>query len=247
MRLVKPSWEIMPHLPYPQMLDNVCHMIGHCYKADAPTVMEEQEAFIQARLRKHHDSVIEHVGFSVDFVVDRGITHELVRHRISSPTQESTRYCNYSMGKFGEHVTFVMPPFVSAHIPEGEYVGLRKTNFGTFLLPKYTPEKSTDHPLVPDQAVYLWLDTMLSAGDSYLRAVSSVGGSMPPEIARGMLPHATKADFGTTANMRQWRTVFKQRALGITGRPHPQMLEVMEPLFEECIRRFPAFFKDLDP
>jgi len=54
-----------------------------------------------------HESVIEHVGATVRFICNRGITHEMVRHRIAAYSQESTRYCNYSKGKFGESITFI--------------------------------------------------------------------------------------------------------------------------------------------
>jgi thymidylate synthase (FAD) len=54
-----------------------------------------------------HESVIEHVNMSVRFICNRGVTHEMVRHRIAAYSQESTRYCNYSKGKFGSQVTCI--------------------------------------------------------------------------------------------------------------------------------------------
>jgi len=45
------------------------------------------------------------------FIVDRGISHEIVRHRIASYSQESTRYCNYTQDKFGNEITVIEPYF----------------------------------------------------------------------------------------------------------------------------------------
>ena len=60
-----------------------------------------------------HESVIEHASASFLIICDRGVSHEIVRHRIASYTQESTRYCNYSKEKFGNAITFIQPPFKS--------------------------------------------------------------------------------------------------------------------------------------
>lgn len=51
-----------------------------------------------------HESVIEHYTITVRVICDRGVSHEIVRHRIASYTQESTRYCNYSMGNLVERL-----------------------------------------------------------------------------------------------------------------------------------------------
>jgi thymidylate synthase (FAD) len=67
--------------------------------------------FVRMLLRNGHESVLEHEKITVKFVCDRGVSHELVRHRLASFSQESTRYCNYSSNKFGGDVTFIIPPF----------------------------------------------------------------------------------------------------------------------------------------
>lgn len=68
-------------------------------------------AFIQRLLKRGHESVLEHSTISLRFICDRGVSHELVRHRIASYSQESTRYCNYSNGKFGGEITVIKPIF----------------------------------------------------------------------------------------------------------------------------------------
>jgi thymidylate synthase (FAD) len=69
----------------------------------------EPEKFVQMLIKRGHLSVLEHCSLSIAFCTDRGVTHELVRHRLASYTQESTRFCNYSANRFGNEVTFVLP------------------------------------------------------------------------------------------------------------------------------------------
>ena len=78
-----------------------------CYKSEPLDTKEEQENFIRSLIRRGHLSPLEHSSLSVIFTTNRGVTHELVRHRIASYSQESTRYCNYSKDKFENHVTYV--------------------------------------------------------------------------------------------------------------------------------------------
>lgn len=67
--------------------------------------------FVKMIIKRGHLSVLEHVYVSVRVICDRGISHEIVRHRIASYTQESTRYCNYALGEFGRELTFILPSF----------------------------------------------------------------------------------------------------------------------------------------
>ena len=76
------------------------------------------EAFIQRLMKRKHWSVLEHASISLRFICDRGVTHELVRHRLASYSQESTRYCNYSKGKFGNEITVINPCFWEENSPE---------------------------------------------------------------------------------------------------------------------------------
>ena len=63
--------------------------------------------FVRHLIARGHESVLEHAIVSVKIVCDRGVTHEEVRHRVASYTQESTRYCNYSKDKFGKSITYI--------------------------------------------------------------------------------------------------------------------------------------------
>lgn len=80
-----------------------------CYQSEATT---DNKTFVRNLIKRGHESVLEHAIISVRIICDRGVSHELVRHRIASYSQESTRYCNYSKDKFGHELTFIRPPWV---------------------------------------------------------------------------------------------------------------------------------------
>ncbi|MCC8043877.1 MAG: FAD-dependent thymidylate synthase [Clostridiales bacterium] len=83
-----------------------------CYKSEDKITEDSAEKFLRGVIRRGHESVLEHCFFTVRFTVDRGISHELVRHRIASFSQESTRYCNYSKDGFGNEITVIKPCFL---------------------------------------------------------------------------------------------------------------------------------------
>lgn len=82
-----------------------------CYKSENKIKRDSAETFIRNILKRGHESVIEHVSVTVRVICDRGVSHEIVRHRIASYSQESTRYCNYSDDKFGNEITVIEPCF----------------------------------------------------------------------------------------------------------------------------------------
>jgi thymidylate synthase (FAD) len=107
MNIVRPSYEILDDIDGTTILRKLELCGRTAYKSEAKIDSASAAKFIRALIDRGHESVIEHVAISVKFICDRGVTHELVRHRLVSYTQESTRYCNYS--KLG--VTFVEPPW----------------------------------------------------------------------------------------------------------------------------------------
>jgi thymidylate synthase (FAD) len=81
-----------------------------CYKSEDQATPEGTAAFLYRIVRqKGHHSVVEHASASFRIVCDRGVSHEIVRHRIASYSQESTRYCNYGKEKFGKEITVIKP------------------------------------------------------------------------------------------------------------------------------------------
>ena len=87
-------------------------LIGRtCYKSENRITEDSAETFVQGLIKRGHESVLEHCSFTLRFICDRGISHEIVRHRLASYSQESTRYCNYSKDGFGNEITVVQPCF----------------------------------------------------------------------------------------------------------------------------------------
>ncbi|MCL2520180.1 MAG: FAD-dependent thymidylate synthase [Spirochaetaceae bacterium] len=82
-----------------------------CYKSEDKITADSYIKFIKLLINRGHEAMLEHAGFSVKFICDRGVSHEIVRHRIASFAQESTRYCNYSNDKFGSEITVIEPCF----------------------------------------------------------------------------------------------------------------------------------------
>lgn len=81
-----------------------------CYKSEDLISQDSYITLIRKLINSGHHAMLEHASASIKFICDRGVTHELVRHRLCAYAQESTRYCNYGKGKFGGHITVVKPP-----------------------------------------------------------------------------------------------------------------------------------------
>lgn len=109
MNIISPSYEILDKIDGENLLKKI-ELIGRvCYKSEDKINKDSSSKFISMILLSGHESVIEHEKISVKIICDRGISHEIVRHRIASYSQESTRYCNYSKDKFGNELTFIKP------------------------------------------------------------------------------------------------------------------------------------------
>ncbi len=111
MRETAPSFEIMDEPNGAEMIKRLERCGRVCYKSENKITESSAEKFMAMILRSGHESVLEHEKVTVKFICDRGVTHEIVRHRIASYSQESTRYCNYSKDKFGSELTFIRPFF----------------------------------------------------------------------------------------------------------------------------------------
>lgn len=156
-----------------------------------------------------------HMDLSVKFVVDRGVSHEIVRHRKASFAQESTRYCNY--GSTGGEITVIQPCYL--HLEGETSVESWGVRYGA------------------------WVKACEVAEKAYLTMIED--GATPQE-ARAVLPNSLKTEVVMTANINEWRHFLKLRALGTTGKPHPQMQEVAIPLLEALKDKIFVVFDDLE-
>ena len=111
MKIINPSYEIIKSISPNDMIKNLERYGGVCYKSESNITQNSANSFVQRIINSGHESVIEHEKITVKIICDRGVSHEIVRHRIASYSQESTRYCNYTDDKFGNELTFIKPCF----------------------------------------------------------------------------------------------------------------------------------------
>jgi len=111
MKVIEPSFEIVDPIDGDAILRKIERAGRACYKSEDRITADSAVGFVRRILNSGHHSVIEHTSVTVKLVCDRGVSHELVRHRLASYSQESTRYANYSAERFGKEITVVKPPF----------------------------------------------------------------------------------------------------------------------------------------
>lgn len=234
MNLIKPSYEIMSKTLAAELLIEQAGRV--CYKSEEAITPESHKIFIKARIRGGHESIIEHASITVKFICDRGVTHELVRHRLVSYSQESTRYCNYSGG-----VTFIIPPWVQ--IPPYEYdIGWRRINTSPPIFGVITAidRKRCELTIASDDPTSeRWFWNMAMAERDYIALLKD---KWSPQQARSVLPNSLKTEIIATANIREWRHILNLRT---SRAAHPQMQELMRPLLIQLSGEHPVFFRDL--
>ena len=111
MKITKPSFEILTPIDEVSIYKQIESVARTCYKSEDCITEDSAPKMVRGLVKHSHMAMIEHAHVSVKFICDRGVSHEIVRHRIASYAQESTRYCNYSQGKFGSEITVIEPLF----------------------------------------------------------------------------------------------------------------------------------------
>ena len=294
MKIIKPSFEILNISPANPL--ELLELAGRvCYKSEDKILPDTALPFVKKILEGHHESVIEHASMTIKFVCDRGVTHELVRHRLCAFSQESTRYCNYNKDKFGNEITVIEPCFwvddtyvemLMALIERAITVTMKKyqTSEVASLLTSAQTILSKSNKDVCDELMInrstlnrwltfkvfpspcscmlicdwvktnasdllektsyerqynVWKEACQRAEVSYF-ALLQMGAS--PQQARTVLPNSLKTEIVMTADLREWRHVFKLRT---SKAAHPQMRELMIPTLEEVKQRIPLIFYDM--
>jgi thymidylate synthase (FAD) len=233
-RLIKPYYVIENEINGEKILRHIENAARTCYKSeDKAGDWEKTKKFVGGLIKGGHHSTIEHYSLTVRFIIDRGVSHELVRHRLCAFSQESTRYCNYANDKFGDHITYIIPPWIG--LEPGVYDVLTTSTFDSYIT------KNADMFLGTYEQES-WINS-LSFSEVTYKDLSKNGWT--PQKARSVLPNALKTEIVTTANLREWRHILNMRAVGIAGKPHPQMLELMVPLLKELKEKIPVIFDDL--
>ena len=112
MQAIKAYTQIYNDFDGQKILEKIEKVARTCYKSEGKIQEGSAAKMVASLIKSGHEAMLEHVSVTVKFVVDRGISHELVRHRLASFAQESTRYCNYSKDDFGSEITFIIPEYL---------------------------------------------------------------------------------------------------------------------------------------
>ncbi|RJP17203.1 MAG: FAD-dependent thymidylate synthase [Deltaproteobacteria bacterium] len=217
MKTVTPGFEVMlGKIDGMLILQSIERAGRTCYKSEDKITPDSSGRFVAMLIERGHESVLEHAAVTVRIICDRGVSHELVRHRIASYSQESTRYCTYDQG------IQVIQPFFFDDNEAG--------------VPRLLPDGENVLPL---NKALVWSMAMQVCEWAYLSLLAM--GAAPQE-ARSVLPNSLKTEIVVTMNLREWRHFFKLRTAPAA---HPQMREIAVPLLEKFQEAIPVVFDDI--
>ena len=220
MRLVKPFIEFLNMTPEPLKIIERTGRV--CYKSEDNITNDSCFDFVRMLIDRKHYAMLEHAGASYKVICNRGVTHEIVRHRLFSYAQESTRYCNYKGG-----VTYIIPPWLN--LEEGGYIIIDMSIY-------YKDEVE----IQPMLDVKNWLSLLFEAGCVYNNLITHAAWT--PQQARGVLPNALKTEIVITGNLREWLHFFELRCAPTA---HPQMQEVANMILQDIRNRISVIFDKL--
>lgn len=217
MKIIEQSHEI---ISLPTNVLQAIELAGRtCYKSEDKITPDSAAGFVARMRDKGHHAMIEFGDVIVRFITNRGVTHELVRHRLFSFAQESTRYVRYDGG-----MEFIRPVWCSDKILGDfqEYEHIKDIN-------SFTPENEID-----------WLEFCLEAELVYSRLLDR---GWRPEQAREVLPNSLKTEIVVKGNIRQFRHMFGLRC---SKKAHLQIRALMMPLLDELKKKIPVVFDDIN-
>lgn len=219
MNIIKANFKIESEVKGIDILKQIEKVGRTCYKSEDKITDDSAVKFVRGLVNRGHEAMIEHSCITVRFTCDRGVSHEIVRHRVASYGQESTRYCNYSNDKFGNEINVI-------DITPGIKLDSKMKDLSVEVI---------------NQVINEWEEAIKDAERHYLKMIEL---GTTPQIARSVLPNSTKTEIVVTMNLREWRHFFKLRA---DTPAHPQMREIAIPLLKEFKRLIPVVFDDILP
>lgn len=220
MKLIRPSVEIPENIDGVQMLKTLEKIARTCYKSEDKITEDDSSArkLIGTILQSHHLSILEFIDITVKFTCSRVTSQSIVRHRLGSYAQESTRYCNYSKDKFDNQLTFIIPQW--SMLSQGEY----------------TVDDVLENAEPRD---CIFLENCKNAELTYNRLVK-VG--CRAEEARDVLPFCTKTEINVKYNLREWKHFFELRC---SSKAHPEIRLLARTLLKRFHEEIPLIFDDL--
>ncbi len=206
-KIIEPSFEILTPIDGNQILKHIEKCGRTCYQSyeNETEDTSSAEKMIKMLIKMGHESVLEHFLITIKAKMDVGNYKDLTRHRFASFSIESTRFCNYSKGKFGNELTVISP---------------------------CNMDKSSG-------IYHIWLKTMNDIEKAYID-MSEMGAK--PDQLRMILPHSLAAEVTMSANLREWRHIFKMRCQKAA---HPSVRQIMLQVLNEFKKQIPVIFDDL--
>ena len=229
-----PSVEMFSVADSTTILKHIERIARECWHSQDRITDTSYETFVRNLIDANHQAMIEHFVITLKFDTDRGVTHELVRHRVASYAQTSTRYVNYSKEKFGSQISVVKP----------------------FEFDPFEPQQPVTIPImyVEDEdkqkvmhcamnSFDVWMHSIMISEWAYMTLTTQF--NRPAQLARSVLPNSTATSIFVTANFREWRHILNLRAVGTTGAPHPDMKRIMVKALDLLYAEFPIVFEDI--
>ena len=230
MRLIKPKVEILDKLDGQVVIDRIAAVSRTCYRSEDLSTPEKDLALVKRLVASKHEAMLEFADVTVKFTTSIGITREIIRHRVASYANESTRYCDYSKDKFNNEITFIIPSYLD--IPEGNYSYWDGDWVDMDKMKIQLPADNED-------AISTWLFNLNHAETSY-RILKNKGWKA--EQAREVLPMCTKSEICMKANLREWRHFFRLRC---SKAAHPDIRALALDLLKQMHEKIPVIFDDL--
>ena len=182
--------------------------LRNCYKSENLIAAGSAEKLIKSAIARGHESPLEHCSITYRVICDRGVSHEWVRHRLASYSQESTRYCNYTKDKFNKELTFIYPHW---------YYDIDFNKEDTTFEERQVIETFEELDAMCDKLdeEYYYLIEILEA---------------TPDVARAILPNCLKTEIVCTMNIRELRNFFKLR---LSPHAHGDIRKLAKALLEK--------------
>lgn len=224
-KIIKPRFQILSRLNERNILRHLERCGRICYKSEDKINDDSCYKFIKMLLSRGHESVIEHYSFTVKFVCSRSLSHQLVRHRLCSFSEQSQRYCNFETKV---EMGIILPYWLD----DNDKRRIKNKSFSSTLQVPNNISLKCQH----------WLDTVIESIVSYGILIRN-NSEMTPQQVRSILPNAAKTEIVCTANLRQWRHILKLRT---SKGADPEIKELMIPLLNKLKEKLPTIFGDIE-
>ena len=220
MKLINSSVEILNNVNGAEALKAIEVAARTCYKSEDLITDESAKVMVAGLIKRGHEAMLEFYDITVKFTCDRGVSHELVRHRVASYAQESTRYCNYSREKFGNELTFIKPTWYFLDQIKAVFEVINKSD--------------------------LFEESCKNAESSYLALIER---GCTAQEARQVLPNSLKTEICMKCSLREWRHFFSLRcdtpahpdmrklALDLLKQMHKTVPVVFDDLYNKFIKQ----------